>query len=128
MSGSPQEIRSQYRQLVEFLAPQMEQTDSNVAIQDGHVNGVRYRMYTPPKAFNSKPLPAIIWTHGGGWMVGDLDQDESLCRRVAEHLTAIVISVDYRLAPEWQYPIQLQDTLSVFKWASIDSRCTRKTD
>ncbi|KAJ8061507.1 hypothetical protein OCU04_009321 [Sclerotinia nivalis] len=81
------------------------------------VEGIEYRVYTPKEASKHGPLPVAIWTHGGGWMTGDLDSDDLLCRVIAEHAPSIVINVDYRLAPEHKYLTQLEDTLKVYRWA-----------
>ena len=86
-----------------------------VTAEDGTADGVKYRLYKPKGA--SGPLPVGIWTHGGGFMTGDLDSDDAFCRLVSEHAPSIIVNVDYRLTPEFKSPAQLQDTLTVYKWA-----------
>ncbi|KIY03174.1 uncharacterized protein Z520_01641 [Fonsecaea multimorphosa CBS 102226] len=117
MTGTPEEIRAQYDQLVGLLLPQLPPPSEAVESKDGEVEGIKYRLYTPKEAAKSGPLPVAIWTHGGGWMTGDLNSDDLLCRIVAEAVPSIIISVDYRLSPEHKVPTQLQDCLTVYKWA-----------
>ena len=117
IAGTPQEIREQNDQLVQMLIPLLPPPNDAVASQDGEVDGVKYRIYTPKEASKSGPLPVGIWTHGGGWMVGDINMDDLLCRIIAENSPTILISVEYSLAPEKKVPTQLNETLSVYKWA-----------
>ncbi len=60
----------------------------------------------------------LVWLHGGGWVLGDLDTADAAARRVAEHLGACVVSVDYRLAPENPHPAALQDAHAALRWAA----------
>jgi acetyl esterase len=60
----------------------------------------------------------IVWLHGGGWVVGDLDTADAAARRVCRTLRARVVSVDYRLAPEHPHPAPLQDAHAVLRWAA----------
>ena len=61
-------------------------------------------------------LPALLYLHGGGWVVGDLDGVDALCRALANRAQAIVISADYRLAPEHRFPAGLDDAGTVLAW------------
>ncbi len=69
-------------------------------------NEVPLRIYRPS---SSKPLPAVMYFHGGGWVLGNLDTHDTLCRRLAQDSGQIVIAVDYRLAPEHPYPAAIDD-------------------
>lgn len=72
------------------------------------------RIYTPRGA--PEPRPAIVYFHGGGFVVGDLDTHDASCRHLARHSGATVISVDYRLAPEDPFPAGVEDTCAAFRW------------
>jgi acetyl esterase/lipase len=63
-----------------------------------------------------RPRPALLWMHGGGFVIGSTAQDDSVCRHVAEHLGIVVAAVEYRLAPEHPFPIPLQDCYDVLAW------------
>src|SRR4051795_12945229 len=63
------------------------------------------------------PQPLLVYYHGGGWVIGDLDTHDSACRFLAEHSDCRVLSVDYRLAPEHPFPIPVEDAVAAFAWA-----------
>jgi len=78
-------------------------------------DGVRVWLYRPstPKGAD---VPAVLWIHGGGYLIGSPGQDEQLCRRYSRALGAVVAAVDYRLAPEHQYPVPLDDCYAALAW------------
>lgn len=88
------------------------------AVHDDVVEGpdadVVVRVYTPPEPRGI----TVVWLHGGGWVLGDLDTTDAAARRVCRHLGATVVSADYRLAPEHPHPAALQDAHAVLRWAS----------
>jgi acetyl esterase len=63
------------------------------------------------------PQPLLVYFHGGGWVIGDLDTHDGVCRFLADHGGCRVLSVDYRLAPEHPFPIPVEDTVAAFAWA-----------
>jgi acetyl esterase/lipase len=75
--------------------------------------GLRIWVYRPAAAGGG---PGMLWIHGGGYMIGSPGQDDELCRRYARELGATVASVDYRLAPEHQYPVPLEDCYTALNW------------
>ena len=75
---------------------------------------VRVRRYRP--ADHEGPLPALVYAHGGGFVVGSLDLYDADCRRFAAEAGALVVSVDYRLAPEHPFPAGLEDCYAVLAW------------
>ena len=115
LQGSHEEIKKQYEGLVEMLMPHAPPPSENVESKDGDVDGVKYRVYKPKAA--TQPLPIAIWTHGGGYMTGDLNADDVLCRVVAEHTNSVVVNIDYSLTPESKWPTQLNECVKVYKWA-----------
>ena len=66
-------------------------------------------------------LPAVIYYHGGGWVIGSLDSYDGLCRRIASQGECVVISVDYRLAPEFKFPAAPDDALTAFHWVAAQA-------
>jgi acetyl esterase len=72
------------------------------------------RAYFPET--EQKPLPVLIFFHSGGFVVGGLDADHSLCARLAKNVECIVLSVDYRLAPEHRFPTAHHDAFEAVKW------------
>ncbi len=76
---------------------------------------VPVRLYQPKSV---QPLPAVVYYHGGGWVVGDLEMHDDTCRMLANVARCIVVSADYRLAPEHPFPVPLDDCWSVLCWAT----------
>lgn len=74
---------------------------------------VPIRIYTPQ---TQTKVPVIIYFHGGGWVIGSLDSHDNLCRSLATKSSSIVISVDYRLAPEHAYPAAIEDAYAALLW------------
>jgi acetyl esterase/lipase len=77
-------------------------------------SGVGVRLFRP--AGVPEPAPALLWIHGGGYVMGTAQQDDALCRRFSRKLGITVASVDYRLAPEHPYPAALEDCYSALTW------------
>jgi acetyl esterase/lipase len=80
---------------------------------------VNVRVYKPEQ--QSGLLPALLWIHGGGYMFGDLDQEDLTARQFALAGGCVVVSVDYRLAPENPYPAPLEDCYAALKWLAAHS-------
>ncbi|KAH7042234.1 Alpha/Beta hydrolase protein [Macrophomina phaseolina] len=86
--------------------------DVKVSGYQGATNQVR--IYTPDES--SGALPVMIYVHGGGWTVGDLDTEDKVCRTICRSAGVIVVSVDYRKAPENPFPIGLEDVWEGVLW------------
>ena len=82
---------------------------------DGAAGPIRARLYRSPRAAGARPL--LVWFHGGGWVVCDLDTHDALCRRLCLGSGATVLSVDYRLAPEHRFPAAADDCAAAARWA-----------
>jgi acetyl esterase len=81
----------------------------------GPAGDIRVRVYTPS---GGDALPVIVYFHGGGWVIGDLDVPDKPCRALANAAGAVVVSVDYRLAPEHRYPAAFDDCYAVTAWVA----------
>jgi len=68
-----------------------------------------------------RPRGLVVYYHGGGWVVGDLDTHEAPCRFLARHAGVAVLSIDYRLAPEHRFPAAVDDALAAFRWACAEA-------
>ncbi len=68
------------------------------------------------------PRPALVFFHGGGWVVGDLDTHDHLCRAIAVAASAVVVAVDYRLAPEHKFPAAIDDAFAATLWTFAHAR------
>lgn len=83
---------------------------------------VRTRVYWPEDAAASTDLPVVVFCHGGGWVICDLDSHDQLCRALANGSGAIVVSVDYRKAPEHRFPAAAEDAYAVTRWVAANAR------
>ncbi|MDT5349180.1 MAG: hypothetical protein QOH91_2467 [Mycobacterium sp.] len=79
-------------------------------------SGAGVRLFRPSGV--TEPTPALVWIHGGGYVIGSAQQDDRICRGFSKRLGITVASVDYRLAPEHPYPAPLEDCYSVLTWLS----------
>lgn len=77
------------------------------------------RLYTPVAAGGT--CPALVYYHGGGWVIGDLDTHDALCRTLANEAGCKVIAVDYRLAPEHPFPAAFDDAYAAVKWVEANA-------
>ncbi len=93
--------------------------DRTVTVRDGY--RVPIRIY-PPRTVNAAPR-MILFFHGGGWVIDDIDRYHKVCRQLADISGSWVVSVDYRLAPEHKYPIPLYDCYDVTRF--IFCKCER---
>jgi acetyl esterase len=84
------------------------------SVRDLEAGGVPVRLYLPAA---EKPLPLLVFLHGGGWMLGDLDTHDAMCRHLAARAGCAVLGVGYRLAPEHPFPAGLDDAFAAFAWA-----------
>lgn len=83
--------------------------------QDGRTN-IRLRIYKPETT--DTPTPALIWIHGGGYLIGKPEQDDGSCAQFVRELGITVVSVDYRLSPRFPFPAALDDCHSALQWAA----------
>ena len=81
----------------------------------GPGGAIPVRMYTPE---GQAPFPGLVFFHGGGWVVGDLDTHDSACRQLAKKAGCVVVSVAYRLAPEHKFPAAVDDGYAATQWVA----------
>lgn len=87
----------------------------------GAAGPMRVRIYNPePQA--SAPQPALIFIHGGGWCLNSVESHDSVCRGLAGQAKLVVLSLDYRLAPEHQFPAGLEDCYAATQWISKNAK------
>jgi len=82
----------------------------------GPAGALVVRIYRPSAAVN---LPVLVWFHGGGWVLGSLDNGDFPCRQLANDANCVVVSVDYRLAPEDCFPAAIDDCLAATQWVAV---------
>ena len=92
-----------------FRAPR----PANIEAVDLIANGVPCRVFKPR---STALKPAVIYSHGGGWVLGSPDTHDDICAEMAAGADCVVVLTDYRLAPEHRHPAQLEDSLKVWRW------------
>jgi acetyl esterase len=92
-----------------------EVVDLRISGPDGKL---RVRVYRPR---STELLPVVIWFHGGGWVVGSIESHDPLCRALANRTPCVVVSVDYRLAPEAPFPAGLDDAWAATQWVAREA-------
>lgn len=97
------------------LVPGVTSVDRTIT---GAVGSLPARVYTPA---GSGPFPVIVYFHGGGWVIGDKQVYDAGARGLAKEANAIVVSVDYRLAPEAKFPAQHDDALASYRWVAANA-------
>lgn len=110
----PEEARRLSRMRVPMLAGEPEPLErvDDISIP-GQVGSIPGRLYAPVRG---QTLPALLYMHGGGWVVGDLDSHDSFCRALARRAGCLVLSIDYRLAPEHRFPAAVDDAWAGLEW------------
>lgn len=99
-----------------FTQPDPAEVGEVRELQAEGPNGpIPLRMYIPLKS-GRRPLPVLVYFHGGGWVIGDRDTHDSLCRHLANASGCAVVSVDYRLGPEHRFPAAVDDSIAATYW------------
>ena len=112
-SSTPEEARESIRTRTAALGPFEDVAavaDHRLPVAGGEIT---VRAYSPGGA---GPHPVLVYYHGGGWVVGDLYTHDGICRSIANAARCAVISVDYRLAPEFKYPVAAEDSYAALLW------------
>jgi len=120
--GTPEESRAALRtMLADVPRPPLPDGVTTVdrAVPGPDGNEVPVRVYSPPR--DGAPVPAVLYIHGGGFVVGDLDTEHANASSVADGLGVVVVSVDYRLAPEHPFPAGLEDCHSALVWLADEA-------
>ena len=121
---SPDEAREYYRQARFISNPEPPELKSvaPLAIPAAHWS-IPGRIYTPNKLRQTDGLaPCLVFFHGGGWVIGDLDTHDVVCRKLADEGRLIVISIDYRRAPEHKFPAAVDDAIAATAWIATHAK------
>ena len=110
---SPKDARQLFRETRPASTPPAPEIG---AVSDLRADHIPFRLYRPKGVPASAPLPALIFFHGGGWVIGDLETHDVLCRQLTAAAGISVVNVDYRLAPEHRYPAAVEDAWAAVRW------------
>jgi acetyl esterase len=117
VDDDPAKSRAQMRLLTTFPGPQIHVTVNDISLP-GPAGEIPARHYLPASGPASEDVaPLLVFYHGGGWTIGDLDTHDALCRLTCRDADVHVLSIDYRLAPEHPAPAAVEDAYAAFEWA-----------
>jgi acetyl esterase len=115
---APADVRARvHREALVFALVKTEVGGVRELEIEGADGPLRARHYRPPRSSASETRPLLVFFHGGGFVIGDLDTHDEPCRMLCRHAQIQVLSVDYRLAPEDPFPAAVRDALAAFRWA-----------
>jgi acetyl esterase len=115
--STPAEAREAMRTRTAGLGPVEDVpavADHRVPVEGGEIT---VRLYAPAGV---GPHPVLVFYHGGGWVIGDLYTHDGLCRSLVNAAGCAVASVDYRLAPEFKFPVAVEDSYTALKWVAAN--------
>ena len=115
---SPIEARALFLGGREVFSPEPQPVAEtrDLTITGPHGQSLALRLYRATGSTPGMELPGLVFFHGGGWVVGDLESHDTMCRHIANRAGCAVIAVDYRLAPEHKFPAAVEDCLTATEW------------
>ena len=116
--GEPAEARAERQQEARIVAhrPPIAMERIEPLELPGPAGTIAARLYMPLRPAQ-EPAPLLVYYHGGGWVIGDLETHDDPCRFLAAHSGAAVMAIDYRLAPEHPFPAAVEDAQAAYEWA-----------
>lgn len=99
-----------------LMGPKLETVSTADRDIPGPGGPLPVRIYRPKAASAKQLLPALVYYHGGGWVLGNIESHDQVCRYLVHHSGIAVVSVDYRLAPEHAFPAAFEDALAAVRW------------
>jgi acetyl esterase len=112
--------RQIYRDLAAGLGlPAPAIASANDRVIEGPCSSLTLRIYQPDA---EGPLPLLLYVHGGGFVIGDLETHDKVCRTLSHDVAAVVVAVDYRLAPEHPFPAAVDDVACALRWVAAHAR------
>ena len=120
---SPKDARQLYRDTRAASTPTPPEIGAVTNLMaDGPHGPIPVRVYRPKDVAATAPRPAFVFFHGGGWVIGDLDTHDVLCRQVTAEAGIVVVAVDYRLAPEAKFPAAADDAWAATNWVVANAQ------
>ncbi|UCH48408.1 MAG: alpha/beta hydrolase [Betaproteobacteria bacterium] len=118
---TPHDARAEYLRRTNRLKAEVDIYRFEDREIDGPGGRIPIRIYTPRELASNEKLPVLVWYHGGGYVIGDLDTHDWACRALANESDCIVVAVDYRLAPEHKFPAAVEDCYAALKWVAANT-------
>lgn len=119
---TPPEVREGYVRGSALLGPDpAEVAEVRELAAEGPAGAIPLRLYRPKGSAAGQVLPALVFFHGGGWVIGDLETHDRLCRQLSNESGTCVIAVHYRLAPEHVFPAAVEDAFAATQWIAANA-------
>jgi acetyl esterase len=119
---TPLEARAAYLASKPILQPDPEPVAEVIDLAaEGPGGPIPLRLYRAQPAEAARPQPVVVYFHGGGWVIGDLESHDQLCRAIANAVPCSVIAVHYRLAPEHKFPAAVEDAIAATRWIAANA-------
>jgi acetyl esterase len=112
---TPAEARAGFTNLAAVAGPPDQAATAADRRIPGPAGAIPVRIYRPA---SDRPLPVVVYFHGGGFVIGDIATHDTVCQRLAVGVPAVVVSVDYRLAPEYPFPAAVEDCDTATEWVA----------
>src|SRR5581483_5895905 len=116
---TPEQAREQYLLRVAKLATKEEIFRAHDRRIPGPERDLTIRVYEPREAKPGERFPILVWFHGGGFVIGNLETHDHACRALSTQAHCLVVAVDYRLAPEFRFPAAVDDCMAVLRWLAL---------
>ena len=114
---TPDGARQMYRERRTFSQPEPRaMAEVKDLLATGPHGDIPLRLYRPAGLAAATPAATLVYYHGGGWVIGDLDTHDVLCRQLADDAGCVVVAVDYRMGPEHRFPAAVDDVLAATRW------------
>jgi acetyl esterase len=107
------EARGAFEKSCRVLSRAVNTVSTEDRFIEGYQNDIAIRIYTPDQ---EGPLPVLVYFHGGGWVIGNIETHDALCHSLSYLAECVVVSVDYGLAPECKFPVAVEDAYLATKW------------
>jgi acetyl esterase len=117
---TPEQARAEFTATRELIGPGPAVASARDIVIPGRAGGIPARVYTPP----GSPTGIIVYFHGGGWVIGSVDDWDAVSRALAVASACQLVSVDYRLAPEYRFPAAADDAYDALGWVAGASQLT----
>ncbi|MFT3791873.1 MAG: alpha/beta hydrolase [Rudaea sp.] len=114
----PPAAREALKALLGLQAPKAAVAEVRDLAADGAHGPIPLRLYRPRGSAATEALPVLVYFHAGGWVIGDIEICDALCRRIANAARCAVVSVEYRLAPEHKFPAAVDDAYAATCWVA----------
>ena len=123
---TPADARAFYRQRRTFTQPDPPEVGAVRDLQaSGPAGAIPVRSYRPLGVPAEAVLPVLVYYHGGGWVIGDLDTHDVLCRQLCNLSGCAVVAVDYRMGPEHRFPAAVEDAVAAARWVRAQAATLR---